>query len=398
MRGQGRLFRRKHSASWWIAYYHQGEEIRESARTTNERKAQAFLRERLRAAGTPAFVSPQAQRLRFEDLCQLLRADYVRKGNRSRLEYKLTHLAEVFAGDLALTITTARIDRYADARVASGAAAATVNRELAALRRAFRIAVRKQLLPTMPVVTLLPEDNVREGFIDPPEFARLLGKLRELDAPAVADAAEFAYLTCFRRSNALGAVWPWFKLELDRSGTVVGGSVRLPGAVTKNKKPLALPLTGALLALVARRWTQRVPECPFVFHRAGRPLGRFAAPWNAACHAVGLPRMLFHDLRRSGARNYRRAHVGEKVIQRIGGWKTTSMFERYNVLDERDLADAGERLSAFLAEAATAAPTVVPLEPSHRTRGAREHGQQTDIRYADTTPRSAAVAGNSGKS
>jgi hypothetical protein len=43
-------------------------------------------------------------------------------------------------------------------------------------------------------------------------------------------------------------------------------------------------------------------------------------------------------------------------------------------------------------------PTVVPLEPSHRTRGAREHGQQTDIRYADTTPRSAAVAGNSGKS
>lgn len=38
----------------------------------------------------------------------------------------------------------------------------------AALRRAFRVAVRKQLLPTMPVVTLPPEDNVREIFHDLP--------------------------------------------------------------------------------------------------------------------------------------------------------------------------------------------------------------------------------------
>jgi hypothetical protein len=32
--------------------------------------------------------------------------------------------------------------------------------------------------------------------------------------------------------------------------------------------------------------------------------------WNAACEAVGLPHMLFHDLPRSGARNFRRAGVG----------------------------------------------------------------------------------------
>jgi integrase len=326
-----------------------------------------------------------------------VRADYVRKGNRSRLEYKLARLAEVFAGDAALTITTARIDRHADARVAAGAAPATVNRELAALRRAFRIAVRKQLLPTMPVVTLLPEDNVREGFIDPPEFAALLARLRARDAADVADAAEFAYLTCLRRGNALGAVWPRFKLELDCAGAVVGGSVRLPGAVTKNKKPLALPLTGQLLAVVARRWAQRRPECAFVFHRDGRRLVRFDAAWNGACEAVGLPRLLFHDLRRSGARNYRRAGVDVDVIQRIGGWKTASMFKRYNVVDERDLADAGARLSTFLAEAATAAPTVMPFEPVRRTRSVGEHGQKTDIRYGDTTPQRPAIAVSSGK-
>src|SRR5262249_22718721 len=204
-------------------------------------------------------------------------------------------------------ITTDRVDRYIEARVEAKVRPATINRELAALRRAFRLAVHKQLLPTMPTVTLLPEENVREGFVEPAEFMALLPQLRELDAAAVPDAAEFAYLTCLRRGNALGAVWPWFKLELDRSGTVVGGSVRLPGTVTKNKKPLSLALTGPLLALIARRWAQRLPDCPFVFHRDGHRIVRFDGAWKAACAAVGLPGLLFHDLRRSGARNLRPA-------------------------------------------------------------------------------------------
>ena len=49
------------------------------------------------------------------------------------------------------------------------------------------------------------------------------------------------------------------------------------------------------------------------------------------------------------------------MIQRIGGWKTASMFKRYDIVDERDLRDAGERLSTYLATETTAAPTVVPL-------------------------------------
>jgi hypothetical protein len=160
--------------------------------------------------------------------------------------------------------------------------------------------------------------------------------------------------------------------------------VRLPGTVTKNKKPLSLALTGPLLALIARRWTQRLPDCPFVFHRQGRPLVRFDGPWTAACTAVGLPGLLFRDLRRSGARNLRRAAVDEHVIQRIGGWKTPSMFRRYDIVDERDLRDAGERFSSYFATATTAAPTVVPLRRRSRRPTVGVHnplgGQNTDNR------------------
>src|SRR5262245_26901684 len=197
----------------------------------------------------------------------------------------------------ALDITADRISAYADARrTQAHVTPATVNRELGALRRMFSLAVRAGKLASRPPITLLHEDNVREGFIDPPEFTQLLAQLRARRAPDAADAAEFAYLTCLRRGNALGAQWSWFTLRIE-DGAVTGGSVRLPGAVTKNKKPLPLVLTGQLLALVARRWSLRVPECPYVFHRDGRAIRDFRATWAAACEAVGLPRLLFHDLR-----------------------------------------------------------------------------------------------------
>src|SRR5262249_62126327 len=183
-----------------------------------------------------------------------------------------------------------------------------VKRELGALRRMFCLAVRGEKLASRPPITLLREDNVREGFIDPPEFTRLLAELRARNASDVADAAEFAYLTCLRRGNTLGALWSLFTLRIEH-GAVIGGSVRLPGAVTKNKQPLPLVLTGQLLALVARRHALRIAECPYVFHRDGREIRDFRPTWVTACEAVGLPGLLFHDLRRSGARNYRRAGV-----------------------------------------------------------------------------------------
>jgi hypothetical protein len=58
-------------------------------------------------------------------------------------------------------------------------------------------------------------------------------------------------------------------------------------------------------------------------------------------HYVGL---LVHDLRRTGCRNLRRLGVHEKTIMKIGGWKTRAVFDRYNIVDESDLADAAARL------------------------------------------------------
>jgi len=80
----------------------------------------------------------------------------------------------------------------------------------------------------------------------------------------------------------------------------------------------------------------------YVFHNDGQPIGqtglRYA--WNRACKRAGVPGRLIHDLRRSAARDFRRAGVSEGEIMRLCGWETRSMFDRYNIIDEGDLARA----------------------------------------------------------
>src|SRR5207245_7671951 len=121
--------------------------------------------------------------------------------------------------------------------------------------------------------------NVREGFLEPPEFEAVCQAKNPHGAvilPAyLQDALRFAYLTAWRRGAVRALEW--------RDVDLRARTLRLRAASAKNKRGKVIPLRGDLLALVERRAAERRPDCPHVFHRNGRPLGDYRKAWRKAC-------------------------------------------------------------------------------------------------------------------
>ena len=347
---------------------------------TDQRAAEKLLRERRRTAGTPHFIGPKAERVSFDDLAAMYLTDYEVNRRRSvgHAARYVKNLRDVFGRDRALDITADRIDAYKQQRLVDGLEPGSVNRELAGLRRTFMLAVRAGKLPHRPHVALLDESgSVREGFLEPAEFEAICAHL----PPYLQDAARFAYLTAWRIGAVRALEW--------RDVDLRGHALLLRAAHAKNKRAKVIPLAGDLLALFERRAAARDPACPYVFRgRAGGRLGDFRKAWRRACGAAGLSSTLVHDLRRSAARNGVRSGVPEQVVMELGGWRTRSVFARYNVTSERDLADALARVSAYITDRARETPTVQPLsrEPAQNPHN-RAAGERCTMVATSVTPR-----------
>jgi integrase len=121
-------------------------------------------------------------------------------------------------------------------------------------------------------------------FLDPADAAAFLAERRERD-PVVADAVEVGLVTALRRENVLKMTWFWLQFPPPKGDHLTGGTLTVP--TTKNDDPQVIPLTGSLLATIDRRWQDRRPGCPWVFHHKGRRAARFVQVWDAAREAIG---------------------------------------------------------------------------------------------------------------
>jgi len=334
MRGQGRVYRPRvrgrEVGTWWLDYSIAGRRHREPAHTKVKSEAIDVLRQRIgdRKSGK---VVGRPDRVTLADLRAGLERHYQREDNRSllRAQQAFKHLERFFgAKTRAMKISKASVAEYFEHRLADAAARGTVCYEIRILGAAFGVAVDDELLAVRPVFKLPALRNARSGFFEDGDFAALLVELPAYIRPVVT----FLRLTGWRKSEALGLTWD----QVDWEGQVI----RLYATQTKGGDSRLFPfgLAPELKQLLEARWAEK--EGLFVFHRAGVRIKSFRRSWIRACKKAGLEGRLVHDLRRSAARDFRRQGVSEGEIMRLCGWKTRAMFDRYNIIDEADLAQA----------------------------------------------------------
>lgn len=71
--------------------------------------------------------------------------------------------------------------------------------------------------------------------------------------------------------------------------------------------------------------------------------------WTAALTRAGIDDFRWHDLRHTWATWQRQAGTPTHELQRLGGWRTGAMVERYAHLAPEQLAVAASRLDSVLA-------------------------------------------------
>src|SRR5262245_39868763 len=143
----------KESAVIWLKYRDAlGVLRRESSETTKEQEAKRVLRRKEGRAEAGQLEAPRANRITVAELAEGLKANYKANGQRSldRLEISLGHLLPFFGAQRALQVTSTRVTEYQVHRQAEAAANATINRELAALRRMYSLAVKAERLTHRP--------------------------------------------------------------------------------------------------------------------------------------------------------------------------------------------------------------------------------------------------------
>jgi len=338
--GQGGLYKR--GRTWWLKYYVNRYPVYESARTQDKKEAENVLKKRLAEVELNQVPTGQSRSLKVEELLRLLISDYSvhkRASVRQLVSRVDLHLSPLLGPVRAQEFGLRHVSAYVEQRRKQDASDATINRELEHLRTAFRLAVDSELLSKAPKIRMLEEDNVRNGFVEHSDYERLRAKLPEYLVPLLV----VGYHVGCRLGELLKLRWE----QVDFNAS----QIWLEKKQTKAKVPRILPIYGemrpALVNSLAER-DSRFPSCSLVFHRNGKRIVDFRKAWSRACVDAGLPWLRFHDLRRSAVRNMDRAGVPRATIRRIIGHETDAMFDRYRIVDQRDIHEAGKLAEKYL--------------------------------------------------
>jgi len=198
-------YRREGTRFWWIAPTINGRQVPQSSGETDYGKAERRLKILEGKIASNSAITPRTDRDSLAALLEAVKTDYKIKRRKSepdlvrRIDKHITPaLGHVPCGKVGLRLSDYILDRQN-----LGASNAEINRELAIIKRAYRLGLRSGAVSAVPYIEMLPEDNARQGFFEEEVFRSVLRHTNEtLRAVLI-----IAYYTGWRIKSVLNLEW-----------------------------------------------------------------------------------------------------------------------------------------------------------------------------------------------
>jgi integrase len=282
-------------------------------------------------------------------------------------------------------LTSWIIEKWRAGRIKDGLSAATINRDLGALRASVGRAVTWGLLDTSPIANIKRSkmDSSRSPrFLSAAEEARLrialndreerirrerdsanawrderqYELLRDLRAGAFADYLKPLVLvslhTGMRRGELFALTWQSIDLEAAR--------ITVHGATAKSGTTRHLPLNSEALAVLRGWHEQAADKGGLVFvGRDGAAFNNVRRSWEGALAGAKITRFRWHDLRHTFASKLVMAGVDLNTVRELLGHSDYKMTQRYAHLAPEHKAAAVAKLVST--DAPLAFSSVIPL-------------------------------------
>lgn len=236
-------------------------------------------------------------------------------------------------------ITKQKVSEFHKNMRLKGYALGTCNRCLVLLRFALNLAMRWETPGVSNNATkeckLFEDPPTKERFLSREEAQALHLAVQRSPNPKLQFIVPMLILTGARKREVLDAKWEDFDLERRQW--------RIP--VTKLGRPRHVPVSDAVLELLAS--VPRNPSVPFVFAnpRTGKPYVSIFVAWNTARASVGLSDVRIHDLRHSFASFLVNAGRSLYEVQKLLGHTQIKTTQRYAHLSQQTLLEAANVVS-----------------------------------------------------
>jgi integrase len=340
----------KRGTTWWMSFMYQGQQVRRSTGTTDKRLAEAILGQVKGQIIEGRFFekSDTQQRTLTELLERYISEHAVRRANYPRELTSVKTLKAFFGNPMLDQVTPRRIVAYKNQRYTDGVKPATINRELATLKKAFNLARREwEWCTDNPVcrVSMERENNTRDRWLTVEEETRLL----HAASPWLRELMLFAIHTGMRMGEILGLTWGG--LDLFRRTVTVFKA--------KNGERRTIPLNQTALDLLKHKAGSRSVETELVFPSEAHTqlnASNISRSLNLALEKVKMTDFHFHDLRHTCATRMVQAGVDLYKVQRLLGHKSPIMTQRYahhcpeSLRDGVEALDIGRAVSTNLAQ------------------------------------------------